>query len=238
MVESYITYCRIVNSIFLSGICIKDGGYNPDMNTPTTNCIFAVENKGNYADYLGPGSRLVTDPASLVFGDGYMPVIGSNVAIDAADATIYTDGGDKDAFGRQRVYNNALDIGAVEADWRSRYVADLGVRRGLEIFDVSPEVVETAANAVRLGEGTSLSAQWLNSASRTRHYSIVLDVAANSAVTVTVNGVSTTYDTAGRHELKVDLAAHSENALAFSCTSGSADLVGANCLDGMAIVFR
>ena len=71
-----------------------------------------------------------------------------------------------------------------------------------------------------------------------RRYAIVVDVAAESAVTVTVNGVSTTYDTAGRHELRVDLAAHSENALAFSCSAGSAELVGATGLDGTTIVFR
>ena len=223
--------CRIVNTLALDNVHIQGE------TTATTNSLFAGSNKGASSVWLGPNSYQKS-AAELAVDENYMPVIGSNAAVDAADPTLYTDGGDKDAFGGQRVYNGAMDVGAVEADWRSRYVADLGVRRGLEIIDVSPEVVETAANAVRLGEGTSLVAQWNNSASRARHYSLVLDVAANSAVTVTVNGVSTTYDTAGRHELKVDLTAGSENALAFSCTSGSADLVGASCLDGTAIVFR
>ena len=223
--------CRVVNTLALGNVNI--------LGSSATNSLFAGVNIASAASgyWLGPNSYKKS-VSELAVDENYMPVIGSNAAVDAADVTLYTDGSNTDALGGQRVYNGAMDVGAVEADWRGRYIADLGLRGGFEITNVSPEVVETAANAVRLGEGTSLSAQWLNSANRSRHYSVIFDVAANSAVTVTVNGVSTTYDTAGRHELKVDLAAHSDNAVAFSCIAGSADLIGASCLDGTVIVFK
>ena len=76
-------YCRMVNSIIVPGINIRDGGYTPNKNTPATNCLFVTGNKGDYADYLGPNSRVVTLP-ELAFGrDGYMPVVGESAAVDA-----------------------------------------------------------------------------------------------------------------------------------------------------------
>ena len=230
-------YCRMVNSIILSAFDIHDGHYNPDKNTPATNCIFAVANKGDYKGYLGPGSSLVTDPSSLVFGDGCMPVIGSNVAVDAADATIYTDGGDKDAFGRQRVYNNALDVGAVEADWRAKYAADLSSSRYFEVTEASPGVVEAAGGAVQLTAGETFAAQWNGNNAR-RQYAVTLNLAADSAATVTLNGVSTIYDTAGRHEFKFDGAADPQGAFQIDCTSGTADIIAADAFIGMVTILK
>ena len=225
--------CEIRNSLIFGRAQIKD------TNSVAIATYFSrTPSVTAGTDVIGPGS-LVTNAASLQLDGEFRPVLGANVAIDKGDVSLLSESDRAtDILGGQRMYNGAIDVGAVEADWRARYVADLGVRRGLEIVEVSPEVVETAANAVRLGAGTSLAAQWSNSGSRMRRYAIVVDVAAESAVTVTVNGVSTTYDTAGRHELRVDLAAHSENTLAFSCSAGSAELVGATGLDGTAIVFQ
>ena len=67
---------------------------------------------------------------------------------------------------------------------------------------------------------------------------VALNLAADSAVTVTLNGVSTTYDTAGRHEFRFDDAANPQGAFQIACTSGTADILAADVFIGMVIFFR
>ena len=67
---------------------------------------------------------------------------------------------------------------------------------------------------------------------------VALNLAADSAVTVTLNGVSTTYDTAGRHEFMFDDAANPQGAFQIACTSGTADILAADVFIGMVIFFR
>ena len=224
--------CRLVNSLVLCDYYIDTA-----TACQATNCYFAKVNSGDYSDWLGPNS-VVTNAATLVVDANCMPVVGSNVAIDKADASLDKFDETTDAFGGQRVYNGALDVGAVEADWRGRYGKDIG-GRGLSVTNASPEVEEVAATrSVRLAAGTSLSALWNNGLDKERRYTITLTLEADSVATVAFNGVTTTFDTAGTHSLDVVLAANSANTLAFACENGYASVLKSECLDGIMVIIR
>ena len=229
-------YCRMVNSLFMSPVNIRDGHYDPDCNRPATNCIFAVANKGDYAQYLGPGSSV---GGSLTFGgDGYTPVIGENAAVDAGDVSINKDTSGKDAYGNQRVYNNTLDIGAVEANWCDKFAADIsGGKKRFVVTAASPEVVETA-DVVQMTGGTTLDATWRNGSARRMYYMVRLRLAAGSEATVMLNGeLLATCSTEGVHELKFD-SALVQNLLSFACTAGSVDVLSAERFNGTTISIR
>ena len=222
---------RIVNTLALGNVYIQGEV------TSATNSLFAGVNKGASSVWLGPNSYQKS-AAELAVDENYMPMIGSNAAVDTADPTLYTDGGDRDAFGRQRVYNNALDVGAVEADWRAKYAADLSGKRAFSVTAASPEVVETGSGAVQLHEGTTLNAEWSSNGSRNRHYAVTLRLGAGSEVTVTLNGEPlATCNTEGTHELKFDNAL-ALNALAFACTSGTAEILSSDLFMGTVMTFR
>ena len=224
--------CRIVNSIILCSFFIGS-----DAPSSATNCFFIASNSGGYADWLGYNSVL-TNAAALAVDEHHMPVIGSNIAIDAADAALNEETSETDALGGQRVYNGALDAGAVEADWRGRYRADIGKRRGLSVTSASPDVEETDAGKVRIISGTELEAVWANSDRRDHDYTIMLNLDENSEVAISLNGSVTTYNTAGNHVFKFAGAAGSENQIKIVCTLGSADVISANALIGMFISIR
>lgn len=101
-------------------------------------------------------------------GEG-RPVVGQNAAIDAGDASLSSPdvraAGDLD--GGQRIYNNTLDCGAYEYDWRATYARLLSPTAGFRVVSAPPTCV-AEAGGVRLLDGT-LAATWLNaSAARTR----------------------------------------------------------------------
>ncbi|MBQ3289924.1 MAG: hypothetical protein IJH50_10975 [Kiritimatiellae bacterium] len=189
-------------------------------------------------DVIGPGS-LVTGIANLLVDGAFRPVIGSNVAIDKGDLSLVPEADRAtDLLGGQRVYNGALDVGAAEADWRAKYASDLGGRRGFEVTEASPDVSETEAGKVRLVAGTELAAQWTTTAGKTQYYEVSVRVDDGSAVVVKLNGETVaTYDSAGEHELKFDNAL-ALNALTFSCTAGSAEILSANLFRGMVLSIR
>ncbi len=223
--------CRLVNSIVLCDYYIDTA-----TACQATNCYFNTVNSSDYADWLGPNC-VVTNAAALAVDENCMPVIGSNVAIDKADATLNKYEETIDALGRQRVYNNALDVGAVEADWRAKYAADLGGRHGFSVTAASPAVEEAVGGKVRLASGTTLNAAWLNGA-KDRNSSFRFSLDAGSVLVVTLDGVSTTYDTAGMHEFTFRSTAGSENIVSFACTAGAAELLSADRLIGTVFTFR
>ena len=72
----------------------------------------------------------VTNDAAMAF-DGYRPLIGKNLCIDAGTVDVPGTLKATDVLGGQRVYNGCLDIGATEADWRTRYGRDIYMRKNL-----------------------------------------------------------------------------------------------------------
>jgi hypothetical protein len=87
----------------------------------------------------------------------YRPVLGSFVGIDAGDAAYSTEAlGDTDIYGTPRILNAALDIGAVEYDWRPTFAHEIG--RRFKMTYASPTVTTNAAGGLLLVGGPGLPA--------------------------------------------------------------------------------
>jgi hypothetical protein len=89
----------------------------------------------------------------------YRPIIGSSSAVDAADLSLYDNEslGGVDVYGNPRKVNGCLlDIGAVEADWKSVYSRTLG--KSVNVIDASPEVLlDENVSGLQIPAGATLS---------------------------------------------------------------------------------
>ena len=226
--------CEIRNSLFVG----KSQIMQPD--SVATNSFFTyAPSIASGHDVVGPNSRVISNSAALQFDANLRPVIGANEAIGAGDLSLLGDADkEADCDGGQRVYNDGkLDIGALEADWRPRYAADISSKNIFSVTAASPEVVESAG-VVRLPAGATLDAQWSNRGEEKRFYTVQLRLAADSAAAVVLNGETlATCSTAGIHELKFDNAL-ALNSLSFSCTAGTAEILSAEWFKGMTISIR
>ena len=125
------------------------------------NCAFTAETAAQLAKNTSAATNacLVASSDAELQVDGFAPIPGSNIAVDAGDASLYDAAvfGDKDVFGNPRAVNGArMDIGAVEATWLGEYTAALG-SRFVSVTAASPEVELTAAG-VSIPDGASLRA--------------------------------------------------------------------------------
>jgi len=81
----------------------------------------------------------------------YRPIFGSFAGIDMSGAA-YSDAlGDKDIYGAPRVMNGAIDVGAVEYDWRPTFAQALG--RQFTMTYVSPSVTTNATGGLVVSNG-------------------------------------------------------------------------------------
>lgn len=136
----------------------------------------------------------IVDPGELQLGPDYRPVIGASAAIDAGDIDIVPDSCGSgsayvfdrvhDASGGQRVFNGAMDAGALEADWRETYARDIG--RRIVVTDATPSVVEADGNTVRIPCGNRVEASWSGVSSAERLVSV--RVTGSGTLTVLLNG--------------------------------------------------
>ena len=96
-----------------------------------TNCVI-VDSVSSWADKLRSEESLntvFTNTAAMQVDAEYRPVFGSFVGIDAGDASVVSSGlGGTDVYGSQRIMNGAIDVGAVEYDWRPKFGSELGRR--------------------------------------------------------------------------------------------------------------
>ena len=138
----------VVNSIVLGSAIARNGEpYS------IRNCAFMTGRVPNPASL--PLMDCIVTNAEMLAMDGYRPVVGSNAAIDRGDATImpsYINDG-MDLSGGPRIMNGAMDIGALEADWRPVYSWYIGGRR-LSVTNVSSEVYANDAHEVCLPSGS------------------------------------------------------------------------------------
>ena len=82
----------------------------------------------------------------------YRPTLGKFVGIDAGDASVSSvEVGDTDFYGTPRILNGAIDIGAVEYDWRPTVNAALG--RRFKLTYASPTVTTNATGGLLIGAG-------------------------------------------------------------------------------------
>jgi hypothetical protein len=130
----------------------------------------------------------VTNTGALQIEADYTPVIGGNVAVDAGDFGLYDPDvcGGTDIYGRQRVANGSMDIGAVEAQWLGRYSDDLA-GLGIAVTNASPAVVETADGLVAIRDGR-LDLEWRNSCGQALKHVLPVKVAGSGVLTVWLNG--------------------------------------------------
>ncbi len=145
--------CQMYNSVIL-------GGQNTTYGTTlyATNCLFrtGITTIGwNQEPYASNRGRCIFADVSEISADAetYMPVNGAYAGIDKGDLSL-CDGTlplDSDRNGGQRIYNGAIDIGAVEFDWRGTYAKALG--KGVSVTNAAPEA-ELAGAAVKIPSGS------------------------------------------------------------------------------------
>lgn len=131
--------------------------YAPDKNAQVN--VFTTEATG---DAARAGVTVVSDH-ELGLDASYRPVVGRSALVDAVrDASADVAGFDyaEDLTGFQRIMNGFRDVGALEGDWRPAYRADLTGSRMFTVSAADADVVETAARAVRLPNGTSVTMRW------------------------------------------------------------------------------
>ena len=206
---------HIFNSIFAAGSVTAMGGTN------IYDCAFA------------PGIAVVgtNEFANCVFGEVQLtadgtPVIGHNVGVDRGNPALMSEEDlGRDLDGTTRIWNNAIDVGAIEADWRAHYSKALCKRR-LAVDD-APETAEEQPNGqIRLTDG-ALTATWDpipgGSYGRTLNYS----VPGTGTLTVSVDGEVVDTVTAGQTRSYAFDSGLAANALSFRYEPGDGDALGA-----------
>lgn len=135
--------CAILNSLDLLNVSVGK-------SVAATNSAFLTKRYSGTSQY----GCIIADAEALAVDADYRPIIGSNVAIDKGNLALSGSeyAGQTDIWGGQRVMNAVQDMGAVEADWRTRYARDLG--RGNSVSAVSPEVSETEDRTLLMPSGS------------------------------------------------------------------------------------
>jgi len=216
---------------------------NSSVYLHASNCVFTTGGV-NSRVYYDAATRLV-DESQLAFSPDGAPLSKDNPVVDGANASLSAKFGsmdfEKDALGGQRIYNGALDVGAVEYDWRPVYAqtlgggcASVGVASSNVVWSVSGDAVN-----VKSGE---LAMTLTNGTGRKTDYSIPVEVSGSGTLTVVHNGeplaALTASDGATVLAFKNALA---ENSLAFvydgsdaGATIGRFDI----CTHGIMVIIR
>ena len=114
-----------------------------------TNCLVMAGAVGTYLKRENSYNTIFTNSAAALVDSDYRPILGSFAGIDAGDAAYSSEAlGDKDIYGTPRILNGALDIGAVEYDWRPMFNVELGQR--FKMTYASPTVTTNASGGVKL----------------------------------------------------------------------------------------
>lgn len=228
--------CVISNSVICGTTQIATGG-------AAVNTFFSSEPKRMPAGIIGEGSE-VCDPADLQLHADCRPVIGACRAVDRGDAAVYDftlcDG--KDAAGGQRIYNGAIDAGALEGDWRPIYAADLCGGNRFTIVSADSGVVETERGSVAIGSGMAVSATWSNGASAPVSYELHFKVSGTGALALTINdGEPVVFAASDAEQTYVFRSDSVLNRLQFASTGaegGVVELLSCVRLKGTMISFR
>ena len=208
------TNVRLVNSVFAGGklffnFTTQDAAY-------MTNCVFtaAPQCKTGGSFTYGVGS-FTTNATALALGADGRPAVGS-VCADAAyvDEYILSAMGDRDASGGQRIYNNALDIGALEADFRSAFAKALGGGGRISVTSADPSV-RLVEGGVAISSGC-LDAVWRSAPGTRSDFSFNAEVSGGGTLTATVNGAATVIDASAGARSIAFSGDSGENAMSFA----------------------
>ena len=157
-----------------------------------SNCVFnASHSSAGQKKFCDETTRWV-DESLLAFSPEGAPLSSTHPVVDAAgmsfmprfDARMDYE---KDALGGQRIYNGALDVGAVEYDWRKDFAQMLG--GGMASVNVaSSSVVTSSVDSVSIRAG-ELDMTLAGGTGLNVRYTIPVEVVGNGTLTVTNNGV-------------------------------------------------
>ena len=210
-------------------------------HTKFYNCVFSPETKA-YLDktanktYVDESNTAATD---LAVDDGLVPVVGANAAVDAADAAAYDAAkwGDKDVYGNPRMMNgNKMDVGAVEADWRSAYAKKLGKRLVVTAVDPAVELVE---DGVKIPAGASLAATIGRAERANGAYFLKATVEDGATCAVTRDGVAAAPLTAGENVVRYATGETGLTDLVFTADAfGSTVLSSLKADTGVLVILR
>ena len=213
--------CAMTNSI----IC---GTTQVSTRNVAVNTFFSSTPKRMIDGLIGAGSA-ICDPAELQLHADCRPVIGACRAVDVGDAAAYdfTLCGGKDAAGGQRIYNGAIDSGALEGDWRPVYAADISGNRRFTITSVDPDVIETERGSVAIGQGMNVEANWSNAGSALVTYELRFKVSGAGSLALTINdGEPVVFAASDAEQMYVFCADSALTRLRFASTgTGTGDLV-------------
>ena len=217
----YNSSAMIVNSIVLAKIA-----NTTDTKIRGTNCIFRT---GGGIDVNYAAGCIVTNVEAIAFEDGFRPKIGANVGIDRADETLSNAEriSSTDVYGQQGVMNGVRDLGAVEADWRPLYAADVGKKCTVE--EVSPEVYETASHSVFLPTG-SIAGKVGSASAGTMTYDVAVRVTGTGTLTLDLDGNTARTFTAAEGVQTARIPVTSLMDYSFAYTPGENDEGGAEIL--------
>ena len=225
-----------VNSRFFGNLVM--GTCNTgDMTIPASNCVFAAGSGSIKVDKDSCFYKSATVPVEV--DEELRPVIGANVAVDAAIPELLGEaGGDFDLTGMRRVLNGRRDIGALEADWRNIYTADIARNRRFTVVDVSSNVVESASGTVTVNPGQWLSAQWSGSEGQRTRRQVSFRV-TGGVLTVTVNGEPLEFEASESVQTLTFVNSLALNELTFVCSdTACAELLSASRIMGTVLSIR
>ena len=140
------------NVSMVNTIVCKGRHYVSGTTLYCTNCL-VVDDKYFTAEMRENAvNTIATNSAAMKLDSEYRPVFGSNVGIDRGDSSYPSSFKGLDALGNPRVMNGAVDIGAVEYDWRPKFAEALG-RKVASVSYVAPSVTTNATAGLALASG-------------------------------------------------------------------------------------
>ena len=199
---SLVDGCYVVNNLFCEGeVRVRYA----------SNCVFQTASQTNFlrsSSWYG-GSDAVAlgikagDGSPLIDGQ-YRPLKGS-IAIDFASRTaLYACTNELDLAGGQRIYNNALDCGAFEYDWRGDYARRLTVSDKFAVTSAPPTCV-MAPGGVLLIDGMLRSA-WAADG-RSARFTIKARVTGGGTLRILMDGAPAAAITSSDGEMALEYRA-------------------------------
>jgi hypothetical protein len=227
----------VANTLVLGNL----NGIGNCTNSPE-NCVFVGAKVGSYTlegvDCISVGSVEIDEDLRPILAEG-------NVLIDSGNSEYLTlQGSECDILGSQRIMNGTVDIGAVEADWKGRYAADITgkkLQRRFSVVAASSNVVETADANVRLGPEDSVEIEWAGGANLKRQLSFTV---GGGTLTVMVNGEKYSYSSNSEPQLLVFESAGDVDKLEFSFAASDdaenafAEILKARNMAGFSLLMR
>jgi len=197
------------------------GTYDATLAANAVDCVFTNKASLGLNDYR-PSAR----GAACETGDG------SLLPSDQTNAKLL-----REMREARPIMNGAMDAGCYEADWRGAYASDIA-RSRITVVSASTNVVETEDRHVRINPGQSLAATWNCGAGARMNYDLNFRVVGTGALSVSVNGVDSTYDTEGDYTIRLD-GALADASMSFAYSGeGYAEILSGRGNDGMIMLVK